>query len=111
MDKFRSKKTTWSFFTELLFLISLPALQALGNHEFDNGVDGLMTPFLRQVRFPVLSANIVPDPSLAPTFGTSYSPFKIFSVGGQRVAVVGYTSQETPALSRPGEGKRTPSSE
>lgn len=110
MDKFRRKKT-WSFFIELLFFLSLPVLQALGNHEFDNGVDGLMTPFLQQVRFPVLSANIVPDPSLAPTFGMSYSPFKIFSVGGQRVAVVGYTSQETPALSRPGEGKRTPASE
>uniref|UniRef100_A0A3Q4BQF1 5'-nucleotidase n=1 Tax=Mola mola TaxID=94237 RepID=A0A3Q4BQF1_MOLML len=75
---------------------------ALGNHEFDSRVEGLMTPFLADVNFTVLSANIKPDVVLAPTFGKSYSPYKIFSVGGEQVAVVGYTSRETPALSRPG---------
>lgn len=62
-----------------------------------------MTPFLANVNFTVLSANIKPDVVLAPTFGKSYLPYKIFSVGGERVAVVGYTSRETPALSKPGE--------
>uniref|UniRef100_A0AAQ5X2H6 5'-nucleotidase n=1 Tax=Amphiprion ocellaris TaxID=80972 RepID=A0AAQ5X2H6_AMPOC len=73
-----------------------------GNHEFDNGVDGLMKPFMEKIKCPVLSANIKPDRTLAPTFGNSYSPYKIFTVGDQKVGVVGYTSQETPALSRPG---------
>ncbi|KAM9339706.1 snake venom 5'-nucleotidase-like [Symphorus nematophorus] len=75
---------------------------AFGNHEFDNGVEGLMKPFMEQIKCPVLSANIQPDATLAPTFGTSYLPYKILSVGGERVGVVGYTSQETPALSKPG---------
>ncbi|XP_059212984.1 snake venom 5'-nucleotidase-like [Centropristis striata] len=75
---------------------------ALGNHEFDNGVEGLMKPFMEQIRCPVLSANIKPDSSLAPTFGASYLPFKILNVGGERVGVVGYTSQETTDLSQPG---------
>lgn len=66
-----------------------------------------MKPFLEDVRFPVLSANIQPDETLAPTFGKSYLPYKIFTVGSERVGVVGYTSQETPALSRPGEWKWT----
>ncbi|XP_034436533.1 5'-nucleotidase [Hippoglossus hippoglossus] len=75
---------------------------ALGNHEFDNGVEGLMKPFMEEIQCPVLSANIRPDQTLAPTFGKSYLPYKILTVGGQKVGVVGYTSQETSALSKPG---------
>ncbi|XP_035473153.2 5'-nucleotidase isoform X2 [Scophthalmus maximus] len=75
---------------------------ALGNHEFDNGVDGLMKPFMQKIQCPVLSANIKPDKTLAPTFGTSYLPYKILTVGDQKVGVVGYTSRETSDLSRPG---------
>uniref|UniRef100_A0A3B4B1V6 5'-nucleotidase n=1 Tax=Periophthalmus magnuspinnatus TaxID=409849 RepID=A0A3B4B1V6_9GOBI len=75
---------------------------ALGNHEFDNGVPGLMEPFLRQLQCPVLSANIRTDPPLTTSFGTAYSPYKVLSVGGERVGIVGYTSRETPALSDPG---------
>ncbi|XP_038161273.1 snake venom 5'-nucleotidase-like [Cyprinodon tularosa] len=73
-----------------------------GNHEFDNGVEGLMTPFLQDIQCPVLSANIRADSTLASTFGLTYSPYKIFEVEGQKVGVVGYTSRDTPALSRPG---------
>lgn len=62
-----------------------------------------MKPFMEEIKCPVLSANIKPDKTLAPTFGSSYWPYKILPVGTERVGVVGYTSQETPALSRPGE--------
>lgn len=62
-----------------------------------------MAPFMEDVRFAVLSANIRPDDTLAATFGASCLPYKIFTVGGEKVGVVGYTSQETPALSRPGK--------
>lgn len=31
--------------------------KVLGNHEFDNGLDGLI-PFLNEAKFPVLAANI-----------------------------------------------------
>lgn len=75
---------------------------ALGNHEFDNGVDGLLKPFLDNVQCPVLSANIRTDSVLDATFGAAILPYKIFTVGGQQVGVVGYTTQETPALSDPG---------
>ncbi|XP_046877126.1 5'-nucleotidase isoform X1 [Hypomesus transpacificus] len=75
---------------------------ALGNHEFDNGVEGLIKPFLQQVQCTVLSANIKPDDKLAPQMSGNFFPFKIFDVDSQKVGVVGYTSQETPALSQPG---------
>lgn len=64
-----------------------------------------MAPFLEDVQFAVLSANIRPDGTLAATFGASCLPYKIFTVGGEKVGVVGYTSRETPALSRPGESR------
>lgn len=74
---------------------------ALGNHEFDNGVDGLK-PFLQAVNCTVLSANIKADQTIAPQFSIYYSPHKIFTVNSEKVGVVGYTSVETPALSQPG---------
>lgn len=75
---------------------------ALGNHEFDNGVDGLLKPFLQDVNCTVLSANIKADQTLAPQISRYYYPYKIFTLGSEKVGVVGYTSAETPALSLPG---------
>ncbi|KAK9956332.1 hypothetical protein ABG768_014074 [Culter alburnus] len=75
---------------------------ALGNHEFDNGVDGLVKPFLQEVKCTVLSANIKADQTIAPRISGYYLPYKIFNVNSEKVGVVGYTSVETPALSIPG---------
>lgn len=61
-----------------------------------------MKPFLQDVRCPVLSANLIPDETLSATFGKSFLPYKIFTVDGQQVAVVGYTTKETPFLSMAG---------
>ncbi|KAK3522692.1 hypothetical protein QTP86_029695 [Hemibagrus guttatus] len=74
---------------------------ALGNHEFDNGVDGLK-PFLQQVNCTVLSANIKAVDPVASQISGYYSPSKILTVGTEKVGIVGYTSRETPALSMPG---------
>ncbi|KAL6095475.1 nt5e [Pungitius sinensis] len=73
-----------------------------GNHEFDNGVGGLMAPFMEQIKCPLLSANINATGALASTFGNSFLPYTILTVGGEKVGVVGYTSTETPHLSQPG---------
>ncbi|XP_051954250.1 5'-nucleotidase [Xyrauchen texanus] len=75
---------------------------AFGNHEFDNGVDGLVKPFLQDVNFTVLSANIKADNTIAPQISGYYFPYKIFAINSEKVGVVGYTSVETPALSLPG---------
>ncbi|KAG7331701.1 hypothetical protein KOW79_005670 [Hemibagrus wyckioides] len=74
---------------------------ALGNHEFDNGVDGLK-PFLKNVTCPVLSANIKAVDPVASQISGLYLPYKILKVGTETVGIVGYTSMETPALSLPG---------
>ncbi|XP_038616945.1 5'-nucleotidase [Tachyglossus aculeatus] len=75
---------------------------ALGNHEFDNGVDGLLEPLLKKANFSILSANIKARGALAPRITGYYQPYKIFTVGSEKVGVVGYTSRETPVLSNPG---------
>ncbi|KAM9315840.1 5'-nucleotidase [Gastrophryne carolinensis] len=74
----------------------------LGNHEFDNGVSGLVSPFLTNVNFPILSANIKADQQIASNITGYYQPYKILTVGGEQIAIVGYTSKETPVLSDPG---------
>lgn len=77
--------------------------KALGNHEFDNGVEGLIQPFLQNVNCSVVSANIQPDQTLAAKLSGYYQPYTIFNVGSEKVAVVGYTTTETPFLSVPGK--------
>lgn len=78
-------------------------LQALGNHEFDNGVEGLISPFLQNVECSVVSANMRADQSLAANISGFYDSYKILSVGSEKVAVVGYTTAETPVLSMSGK--------
>ncbi|TEA39659.1 5'-nucleotidase [Globicephala melas] len=75
---------------------------ALGNHEFDNGVEGLIDPLLKEARFPILSANIKAKGPLASQISGLYLPYKILPVGDEVVGIVGYTSKETPFLSNPG---------
>lgn len=75
---------------------------ALGNHEFDNGVEGLIDPLLRRAKFPILSANIKAKGSLEHQIAGLYLPYRILPVGGEKVGIVGYTSKETPFLSNPG---------
>ncbi|KAJ7989194.1 hypothetical protein DPEC_G00316980 [Dallia pectoralis] len=76
---------------------------ALGNHEFDNKVQGLI-PFLEKVNFTVLSANIKVGGTHAKAqhFSHLYKPYKTFAFGPEKVAVIGYTSAETSRLSFPG---------
>ena len=75
-------------------------LQALGNHEFDIGVEGLV-PFLKAVNFSVISANInaAKEPAMKNLFSKSVER----TVAGQRVGIVGYTTVDTPSISSSGQ--------
>ncbi|KAG2468322.1 V5NTD nucleotidase, partial [Polypterus senegalus] len=75
---------------------------AIGNHEFDNGIEGLVSPFLQQVKFPVLSANIIANETIASNISGYYLPYRILTVGSEKVGIVGYTTKETPTLSQSG---------
>ncbi|XP_071498726.1 5'-nucleotidase-like [Diadema antillarum] len=69
----------------------------LGNHEFDNGISGLL-PFLKNVSFPILSCNI--DASSEPRLQGLFVCSHVFEFSGERVGVVGYTLQSTPDFAK-----------
>ncbi|XP_028578749.2 5'-nucleotidase [Podarcis muralis] len=99
--------TVWfSFFKgqEVVRFMNLLGYDAMtiGNHEFDNGVNGLLDPLLKNVKFPVVSANIKANQKLASNITGYFLPYKILEVGSEKVGIVGYTSKETPVLSNPG---------
>jgi 2',3'-cyclic-nucleotide 2'-phosphodiesterase (5'-nucleotidase family) len=72
----------------------------LGNHEFDNGITGLV-PFLNNVSFPVLAANLdlSAEPALEKTKQLKKST--ILLAKNKKIGVVGYVTPDTKVLSRP----------
>jgi len=83
---------------EMMNLLGYDAM-AVGNHEFDDG-PGTLGSFVRGVNFPVLSANI--DVSAEPELAGAIQPYTVLDVGGEKVGVVGYTTEDTAILSSPG---------
>ena len=68
-------------------------LQSLGNHEFDDGVDGLV-PFINNATFPILASNL--DLSKEKRLDIpNLKKSVVFDLGGVKVAVVGYVTPET----------------
>lgn len=60
--------------------------QTIGNHEFDNGIPGLV-PFLERITFPVVASNI--DDSDEPTIQGKYFKSVVFDKFERKVGVVG----------------------
>ncbi len=71
---------------------------AIGNHEFDWGVDTLIARE-HDARYPFLSANITDSiGSARPDWAL---PFTVLSKGGVKIAVIGLTTTSTPTTTRP----------
>jgi len=70
---------------------------AVGNHEFDKGYDDLINRLTPAADFPFLGANVFKksDGSRA------LDPYKIFTIDGLDVAVIGAVTEETDALVSP----------
>ncbi|MGR3540889.1 MAG: bifunctional metallophosphatase/5'-nucleotidase [Hasllibacter sp.] len=73
---------------------------AVGNHEFDDGPEGL-SAFLDQVEFPVLSANI--DVSQNNMLADKVGKSTVLDVDGERIGVVSVLAEDTPETSSPGD--------
>ncbi len=71
----------------------------IGNHEFDDG-PGTLGSFLRGLNFPAVSSNI--DASAEPELGDLIQPYTVLEVGGEKIGVVGFTTEDTGILSSPG---------
>ena len=72
---------------------------AIGNHEFDNGPEGLQ-PFVDGARFPILSANT--DVSKEPKLAGKIKPYAVLRVGGENIGVIGLTTPDTALIANPG---------
>jgi 5'-nucleotidase len=74
--------------------------QTIGNHEFDGGPSQL-AEYLKNVSFPVVSANI--DTSNEPLLKDMIKKSTVLEVQGQKIGIVGVTTPETPITSSPGD--------
>lgn len=69
----------------------------LGNHEFDEGCLEL-SEFLKQVRFPVLAANLNPEKG-CPLLHSAVRPYLIADIRGVPVGIVGIANDQVAELS------------
>jgi 5'-nucleotidase len=70
-----------------------------GNHEFDDGPE-VLGKFVRGLHFPIVSANV--DVSREPALANLVRPYIIVTLSGYKVAITGYTTEETAFISSPG---------
>jgi 5'-nucleotidase len=73
---------------------------ALGNHEFNNGPEGLL-PLLDAVSFPVISGNI--DVSADPTLNGRVQDHVVLDVNGMQVGLIAALTRDTMEISSPGD--------
>lgn len=78
-------------------LLPLDAM-TFGNHEFDAGCAALAS-HVRANSVPMLAANILPERG-CPLASAEIAPFRIFTLGGRRVAVVGLANDEVRVIAR-----------
>ncbi|KAI0117958.1 Metallo-dependent phosphatase-like protein [Nemania sp. FL0031] len=72
----------------------------LGNHEWDGGDDKL-GDFLKNLTFPIVSANVISDNE---KLNSTIKPYHIFEQYG--LAIIGVTTETVPSISSPGKGTK-----
>ncbi len=83
---------------ELMAAIGFDAM-AVGNHEFDDGPDGLAV-LLDKVSFPVISGNI--DVERAAALKGRVRDHVVLEVGGERIGIVSALTVDTIEIASPG---------
>ncbi|GHC47695.1 bifunctional metallophosphatase/5'-nucleotidase [Neogemmobacter tilapiae] len=75
-------------------------VMAVGNHEFDDGPEG-MVPLLDKVSFPIISGNI--DVSQSNVLKDRIQNHVVLEVGGEKIGIISALAIDTPETSSPGE--------
>ncbi|KAL2740481.1 protein 5NUC-like [Vespula squamosa] len=82
----------WKIVAKFLNILAPDAI-SLGNHEFDDGVNGLI-PFIEESKFPILAANL--DLSKQPNLkATKLANSTVLVINGTKIGVIGYLTTET----------------
>jgi len=77
------------------------AASAVGNHEFDFGLDGLMTR-TEQAEYPYLGANIRYTSDGTVPVDLGIQPYIILELVGLKIGLIGLANIDTPATTNPG---------
>ena len=86
----------WKVVAKFLNLLA-PDAVSLGNHEFDDGVAGLV-PFIQNATFPIVTSNL--DLSKQPDLAaTKLLNSTVLTVNGTKIGVIGYLTPETKMIS------------
>ncbi|WP_223439647.1 bifunctional 2',3'-cyclic-nucleotide 2'-phosphodiesterase/3'-nucleotidase [Metabacillus dongyingensis] len=107
--------TRWNGLADVEFMNMMQYdAMTFGNHEFDKGPE-VLRAFIEKAKFPIVSSNVdvanesklsdlVKDPKDFPSKkdGVIY-PYVILDVNGEKVALYGLTTEDTPEASSPGE--------
>ncbi|VVT01703.1 5'-nucleotidase C-terminal domain-containing protein [Hoeflea sp. EC-HK425] len=72
---------------------------AVGNHEFDDGPEGLRD-FIDMVEFPVISGNTISGANSV--LGDRIKPYIIKEIGGEKIALLSVLAADTVETSSPG---------
>ncbi|MDO8884573.1 MAG: bifunctional metallophosphatase/5'-nucleotidase [Pseudotabrizicola sp.] len=92
--------TTYRGAVEAEFLEQLkPDAMALGNHEFDDGPEGL-ADFLDKVTFPVISGNV--DVSQSNVLAGRVQNHVVLDIGGEKIGIISALATDTTETSSPG---------
>lgn len=89
----------WNVTQEFMNMLPHDA-HVLGNHEFDNGVEGVV-PYLAHLTSPVLAANIMDDDE--PGMHGLYHNSVVVERGGQRIGIIGVIIASTHELASTGK--------
>ncbi len=74
----------------------------LGNHEFDDSVDGLV-PFVTGVNYDILGVNVVEHGEKRLTQHVKSSQVYEFEGGDYKVGIIGYVTTDSAFISSPGD--------
>ncbi|XP_050353508.1 apyrase-like [Nymphalis io] len=88
----------WNVTQEFMNLLPHDA-HAIGNHEFDDGPQGL-APYLRALKAPVIAANM--DTSKEPVLQGLYKPHVIIERKKRKIGIIGLITTDTKILSTTG---------
>ncbi|MDR3152144.1 MAG: hypothetical protein LBT85_01585, partial [Bifidobacteriaceae bacterium] len=75
-------------------------VSAVGNHEFDKGLDDLQNRVMKRANFPYLADNVYIKGTKTPYFPTD-NLYKVITKQNIRIGFVGSVTQETPAAINP----------
>lgn len=91
----------WNVTSELFNMLEADAI-TLGNHDFDDGIDGVV-PFMETLRSPIVLTNV--NDTLEPTFQKKYQRSLIIERAGRKIGIIGVILKDVDRLADTGNLK------